>query len=212
MIERVSTLFRGHPLLISGFNTFLPPGYCIECITDENANDIIKVTTPTGITTTNAGEPLRLGSETTGTPTHEQLYYGTTAGGYGGAAYGTGRSTTTTTTTMYTDRNGTPITTHHLQHTGQPPPSVTGNQAHHQMHHQQQPHHLQHPHTAAQPFHHPADDGIGNRRAPVEFNHAINYVNKIKVSYGDQKTGTASLTFSFFFPFLLCVLLESILK
>ncbi|ORZ25235.1 hypothetical protein BCR42DRAFT_315668 [Absidia repens] len=88
VIERVSTLFRGHPLLISGFNTFLPPGYCIECITDENANDIIKVTTPTGTTTTNAGEPLRLGSETT--------------------------------------------------------------------------------------------DGMGNRRAPVEFNHAINYVNKIK--------------------------------
>ncbi|CAO3579050.1 unnamed protein product [Absidia cylindrospora] len=181
VIERVSTLFRGHPLLISGFNTFLPPGYCIECITDENANDIIKVTTPTGTTTTNAGEPLRLGSETTGTPTHEQLYYGTAAGGYGGYG-GTGR-TTTTTTTMYTDRNGTPITTHHLQHPGQPP-SVTGS---HQLHHQQQqqqqqqPHHLQHPHTAGQqPFHHPTEDGMGNRRAPVEFNHAINYVNKIK--------------------------------
>ncbi|KAI8081365.1 uncharacterized protein BX664DRAFT_268933 [Halteromyces radiatus] len=66
VIERVSTLFRGHPLLISGFNTFLPPGYCIECITDEHSHDIIKVTTPNGTTTTNAGEPLRLGSETTG--------------------------------------------------------------------------------------------------------------------------------------------------
>ncbi|KAJ1025334.1 hypothetical protein NDA18_002667 [Ustilago nuda] len=30
VIERVSTLFRGHPSLIQGFNTFLPPGYRIE--------------------------------------------------------------------------------------------------------------------------------------------------------------------------------------
>jgi hypothetical protein len=30
VIERVSSLFRGHPALINGFNTFLPPGYRIE--------------------------------------------------------------------------------------------------------------------------------------------------------------------------------------
>lgn len=30
MIARVSSLFRGHPELIVGFNTFLPPGYKIE--------------------------------------------------------------------------------------------------------------------------------------------------------------------------------------
>lgn len=30
VIRRVSTLFEGHPLLIEGFNTFLPPGYKIE--------------------------------------------------------------------------------------------------------------------------------------------------------------------------------------
>jgi len=30
VISRVSTLFRGHPELIVGFNTFLPPGYKIE--------------------------------------------------------------------------------------------------------------------------------------------------------------------------------------
>eukprot|EP00095_Tigriopus_kingsejongensis_P007627 maker-scaffold995_size72343-snap-gene-0.21 protein:Tk07627 transcript:maker-scaffold995_size72343-snap-gene-0.21-mRNA-1 annotation:"paired amphipathic helix protein sin3a" len=30
VIARVSTLFRGHPELIVGFNTFLPPGYKIE--------------------------------------------------------------------------------------------------------------------------------------------------------------------------------------
>ena len=30
VIGRVSQLFRGHPELIVGFNTFLPPGYKIE--------------------------------------------------------------------------------------------------------------------------------------------------------------------------------------
>lgn len=30
VIARVSTLFKGHPELIVGFNTFLPPGYKIE--------------------------------------------------------------------------------------------------------------------------------------------------------------------------------------
>ena len=30
MISRVSNLFRGHPDLIVGFNTFLPPGFKIE--------------------------------------------------------------------------------------------------------------------------------------------------------------------------------------
>ncbi|OAD69347.1 hypothetical protein PHYBLDRAFT_93875, partial [Phycomyces blakesleeanus NRRL 1555(-)] len=39
VIERVSGLFKGHPSLISGFNTFLPPGYRIECSTDECSRD-----------------------------------------------------------------------------------------------------------------------------------------------------------------------------
>ena len=50
VIERVSNLFNGHPSLIQGFNTFLPPGYRIECGTDENP-DAIRVTTPSGTMT-----------------------------------------------------------------------------------------------------------------------------------------------------------------
>lgn len=50
VIERVSNLFNGHPTLISGFNTFLPPGYRIECGTDDNP-DAIRVTTPSGTMT-----------------------------------------------------------------------------------------------------------------------------------------------------------------
>ena len=49
VIERVSSLFAGHPELIQGFNTFLPPGYRIECGTRDDPN-AIRVTTPMGTT------------------------------------------------------------------------------------------------------------------------------------------------------------------
>ena len=49
VIDRVSTLFTGHPELIQGFNTFLPPGYRIECGTNDDPNSI-RVTTPMGTT------------------------------------------------------------------------------------------------------------------------------------------------------------------
>ena len=49
VIDRVSTLFAGHPELIQGFNTFLPPGYRIECGTQDDPN-AIRVTTPMGTT------------------------------------------------------------------------------------------------------------------------------------------------------------------
>jgi len=42
VIQRVSHLFNGHPDLIVGFNTFLPPGYKIEV----SGNDQISVTGP----------------------------------------------------------------------------------------------------------------------------------------------------------------------
>ena len=35
VINRVSNLFKGHPDLIVGFNTFLPPGYKIEVQANE---------------------------------------------------------------------------------------------------------------------------------------------------------------------------------
>lgn len=50
VIQRVSELFNGHPALIQGFNTFLPPGYRIECGTEDNPHTI-RVTTPSGTMT-----------------------------------------------------------------------------------------------------------------------------------------------------------------
>lgn len=46
VIDRVSALFRGHPKLIDGFNTFLPEGFAIECSASD-PNTIV-VTTPLG--------------------------------------------------------------------------------------------------------------------------------------------------------------------
>ncbi|GAA5976417.1 hypothetical protein JCM10908_005492 [Rhodotorula pacifica] len=64
VIDRVSSLFRDHPSLIQGFNTFLPPGYRIEChVATTNGSGVggaggasgktntITVTTPMGVTT-----------------------------------------------------------------------------------------------------------------------------------------------------------------
>ncbi|TFK49235.1 hypothetical protein OE88DRAFT_1719716 [Heliocybe sulcata] len=50
VIQRVSSLFRGHPALIEGFNTFLPAGYRIECSSNSQETNLITVTTPTGTT------------------------------------------------------------------------------------------------------------------------------------------------------------------
>jgi paired amphipathic helix protein Sin3a len=66
VIDRVSTLFNGHPQLIQGFNTFLPPGYKIEAGWDNNPNSI-RVTTPSGskIQNTNSQPlPTQLGPRT----------------------------------------------------------------------------------------------------------------------------------------------------
>ena len=60
VIERVSSLFKGYPALISGFNTFLPPGYHIKCSTDKDGFNHIHVTTPSGTTSIKETECLNL--------------------------------------------------------------------------------------------------------------------------------------------------------
>ncbi|KAK7044945.1 hypothetical protein R3P38DRAFT_3177166 [Favolaschia claudopus] len=51
VIERVSTLFHGNRVLIQGFNTFLPMGYRIDVSKNPAEPHIITVTTPSGTTT-----------------------------------------------------------------------------------------------------------------------------------------------------------------
>ncbi|KAI9806968.1 MAG: Transcriptional regulatory protein sin3 [Piccolia ochrophora] len=86
VIERVSTLFAGHPNLIQGFNTFLPPGYRIECGTGDDPN-AIRVTTPMGTTVSSMGaglsQPPTLPSATNGSTTapRQPPYYDQTSRG-----------------------------------------------------------------------------------------------------------------------------------
>ncbi|OAC99893.1 hypothetical protein MUCCIDRAFT_41718, partial [Mucor lusitanicus CBS 277.49] len=123
VIERVSTLFKGHPTLISGFNTFLPPGYRIECSTDPREPDLITVTTPSGVTTTTGGSASRMHMEA---------------------------------------ENSASMHGHPQQQ-----------QQQHQHHHQPAP-------PPPPPLHPTQSSAPTEKRSPVEFNHAINYVNKIK--------------------------------
>ncbi|KAI9491761.1 hypothetical protein BDB00DRAFT_831346 [Zychaea mexicana] len=173
VIERVSSLFRGHPSLISGFNTFLPPGYRIECSVDERARNIIKVTTPTGTTTTTDGEPLNLNSATSESryyqpyTTHQQppqpQQQPILTSGYAIREQPAGMGMATST---------------HIP-PSQPPSAMTPSS-------QQHPYtnHHHHPHTTPSPS--GQDDPNSSRKAPVEFNHAINYVNKIKNRFSGE--------------------------
>ncbi|BFZ61969.1 Transcriptional regulatory protein sin3 [Saitoella coloradoensis] len=142
VIERVSTLFRGHPNLVQGFNTFLPPGYRIEASFDPSDPNI-RVTTPMGTTTTSGGAPFR--ESTAFYEQHpsgpssgwqEPSGFGRQGGGGGGGSGG------------YNDYNDGPGAPRHQDEPGPRPP-----------------------------------DG---KKAPVEFNHAINYVNKIKNRFANE--------------------------
>lgn len=67
VISRVSSLFKGHPELIVGFNTFLPPGYKIEVHAHDPGS--VSVTAPTGLTQICSGVnlPIEVVSNTTNT-------------------------------------------------------------------------------------------------------------------------------------------------
>jgi paired amphipathic helix protein Sin3a len=123
VISRVSNLFRGHPDLIVGFNTFLPPGFKIEV----RHNEI------------NISGPAQ----------HEQALqkiaaqHNSTTSAMNQSSMGTQSQQTSvaTTTASQTSRGGA-VPPH--------PPTVT------------------------------AGTGSHTPHQPVEFNHAISYVNKIK--------------------------------
>ncbi|WAR30203.1 SIN3A-like protein [Mya arenaria] len=117
VINRVSNLFKGHPELIVGFNTFLPPGYKIEV----QANEI------------NVHQP---GQQTVSISTLNQMAQAA-------------------------------ANSQQHSHTSQP--------SQHAYHQPPRPA----PDTAAQQNTQPGQQ-------PVEFNHAINYVNKIKNRFQGQ--------------------------
>uniref|UniRef100_W5KBB5 Paired amphipathic helix protein Sin3a n=1 Tax=Astyanax mexicanus TaxID=7994 RepID=W5KBB5_ASTMX len=148
VINRVSQLFKGHPDLIMGFNTFLPPGYKIEVQT----NDLVNVTTPGqihhitphGISVQNI--PI--------TPQHQNQPPAPTST----AAPLTVPSQPTPA------KISKPIQSPALTPTSQPNPSIPSYAS---------------PRSPSVQSHTPNNQ-------PVEFNHAINYVNKIKNRFQGQ--------------------------
>jgi paired amphipathic helix protein Sin3a len=220
VIDRVSTLFAGNPNLIQGFNTFLPPGYKIECGTNGDPN-AIRVTTPMGtmVSTMPAPRPLSPPRSNAvngnAAPQNESTYYETAQGrpwpqqqrvqgpegqesmfspnnrSLGQALYGPQGS----------QQGPTPLSP---EVTTRPHPDPTGSAA--ALAHQQEQRgvsQLQNAVSAAagrsilSPNMDNATPALGQvlngvppaqlggvgaeKRGPVEFNHAISYVNKIKV-------------------------------
>ncbi|OBZ68377.1 Paired amphipathic helix protein pst1 [Grifola frondosa] len=172
VIQRVSMLFHGNPYLIQGFNTFLPPGYRIELSTDHL--DTITVTTPMGQVTQSTafyGAPPRLLRESVlpggmmGSFTQQQPPFGLPPPPVLPIGIGSG------------SRPVTPLPAHFA--------------------------HGQSPFIDAPPPHSPAMQGaqttaaasflgnLGSRTVEKkeEFNHAIQFLNKIKTRYAeDQET------------------------
>ncbi|BFZ55914.1 Transcriptional regulatory protein sin3 [Savitreella phatthalungensis] len=135
VIERVSTLFRGHPTLVQGFNTFLPPGYRIECSMDPSDPNPIRVTTPQGTVSQVNGQnggPTRFSAPVPNMP----------AGGW------------RTTDDQYAANNAAYGMTMVSQAASQQQNGMPG--------------------------------GVPVEKKPVEFNHAINYVNKIKQRFSGE--------------------------
>lgn len=127
VIQRVSHIFRGHPALIVGFNTFLPPGYRIEL--QGEAGDRVGVMTPNGQCHTISSD-VRESDSCTQKQSRQLFFQGEIR----------------------------PVINSH-----QSTPSVTSTQ----------PTAGQNVISSATPV---------PTAPPLEFNHAINYVNKIKVT------------------------------
>ncbi|KAI9316424.1 hypothetical protein BX666DRAFT_1950439 [Dichotomocladium elegans] len=210
VIERVSRLFTGHPDLISGFNTFLPPGYRIDCSLDPNEPDLIRVTTPTGITVTRtsrfsetAGNKGMV-SQCLGRNEHEKpISHGTTTVGGSGSfpkaqpqpvngayyqpAYGHVAPHPSMASPLQPVSSLAPPMSSHSLHSaslassypsGSNRPQSIGLMQRHQD--------MSQPIGTSNNHSNNNNNNINTRRTPVEFNHAISYVNKIKNRYAND--------------------------
>ncbi|XP_067235287.1 SIN3 transcription regulator family member Aa [Chanodichthys erythropterus] len=159
VISRVSQLFKGHPDLIMGFNTFLPPGYKIE-VTRYKDNDLVNVTTP--------GEIHHITSHGISVQPQPQPQQ------HQNQIHTNPPSLAATPPAQPTPKSK-PL---------QPPaptPSTHPNPSIHPYASPRSP--PQQPHTPINAM--PTAPPLQNNQ-PVEFNHAINYVNKIKNRFQGQ--------------------------
>lgn len=194
VINRVSELFAGHPNLIQGFNTFLPPGYRIECGAAGDPNTI-RVTTPMGTTVQSITGSGRALPEAAVGQAANGAYYGSQRPGNWQQPSQHGIESPESVFSPQNQSGGPPYSQSQAQHS-----SYEAQQAAAAAAHQQQQRGvsqltnavavastLGHPPRNAQtPTPQSGVNGAGaqpglEKRGPVEFNHAISYVNKIKV-------------------------------
>ncbi|GAB6032055.1 Paired amphipathic helix protein Sin3b [Chamberlinius hualienensis] len=152
VIQRVSHLFKGHPELIVGFNTFLPPGYKIEI----QANDQVNVCVPGSSTVTILHPP----STNVSVPSLPLSSSQKTSGHHAPPSA----------------VQSSPVISHSQQ-----PSAATPQHSYHQPPQQQHSSQLSSS-SVSSPIH--SQPPTANQ--PVEFNHAINYVNKIKNRFQGQ--------------------------
>lgn len=181
VIDRVSNLFAGHPNLIQGFNTFLPPGYRIECGTGDDPNTI-RVTTPMGntlLSTMPMPKPL--------TPPNGrgQVTQQSTLRSPNSHAQ-TERDRETQAAVHQQEQRGVSSLTNAVSAaTREYSPRDDKQGPKYNVGHER----LQSPPRQPAPDY--AQDSMevdvgGEKRAPIEFNHAISYVNKIKNRFASQ--------------------------
>lgn len=175
VINRVSNLFKGHPDLIVGFNTFLPPGYKIEV----HASDPTKINFTTPNQSTPKSLPLAVG------PAPNPVS--------GGAVIPGG-----TTQAIHAQQPVAPANPTSAPQPVQPPYQTPISAFTKAVHAPVPPHSSSHAdggHTYSQPplprAPHPNRPNAQTNQSstgsqPVEFNHAINYVNKIKNRFQGQ--------------------------
>nr|XP_040052546.1 paired amphipathic helix protein Sin3a-like [Gasterosteus aculeatus aculeatus] len=179
VINRVSQLFKGHPDLIMGFNTFLPPGYKIEVQT----NDLVNVTTPGqihyitphGISVQN----IPMSGASSQPASHNQHQSLPQAGPHtaaAGAANTAATSAPPTPTLPAPNKTSKPVQSPAHTPTSQPNPSIPSYAS------PRSPSVQSHTPVSSTPSGGPP---LQNNQ-PVEFNHAINYVNKIKNRFQGQ--------------------------
>ncbi|XP_029934281.1 paired amphipathic helix protein Sin3a-like isoform X2 [Myripristis murdjan] len=169
VISRVSQLFKGHPDLIMGFNTFLPPGYKIEVQT----NDLVNVTTPGqihyitphGISVQN----IPVSGASSQPASHHQHQSLQQAGPHA-------NPTPPVATQPTPAKTSKPMQSPALTPTSQPNPSIPSYAS------PRSPSVQSHTPVSSTPSGGPP---LQNNQ-PVEFNHAINYVNKIKNRFQGQ--------------------------
>ncbi|XP_045068919.1 SIN3 transcription regulator family member Aa isoform X3 [Coregonus clupeaformis] len=162
VISRVSQLFKGHPDLIMGFNTFLPPGYKIEVAT----NDLVNVTTPGQIhhITPHGISVSQIPLTGPPTPLQPQVPAPTTTS-----------APPPPTQPTPAKMSKQPLQSPALTPSSQPNPSIPAYAP------PRSP--TLQPHTPITGT--PNAPPLQNNQ-PVEFNHAINYVNKIKNRFQGQ--------------------------